>query len=168
MTGRKLLRIARSLDGSGVLLAIRYSVAICLVLLLIAGCRRPVNLSAEETFERGIAEFHARYNAQEFGKIYDSSLSYYRSRYTRASSREALAALHKQNGKVLRTKVLRVRPTPDVHGMIATGVAVTTFENGVAEEIFSVFHASATDEIALFWYQCGNLNELLLSGERSN
>lgn len=145
---------------------LRMFLAVGFLALSSASCQRVETLSAEDVFQRGVAEFHGRYNAQEFGDIYDSSLSYYRSRYTRTSSREALAALYERNGKVLGTKVLRVRPTSGPTGTGATGIAVTTFQNGVAEETFALFHATSTDEVALFWYECSQLNELLLSGER--
>jgi hypothetical protein len=91
-------------------------------------------------------------------------LSYYRSRYTRAASREVLAALYKRNGKVLETRVFRVEANPGTSGMGATGVAITTLENGLAEETFALFHASASDEVGLFWYECSKLGELLSSG----
>lgn len=64
-------------------------------------------------------------------------------------------AYHGENGKVVRTTVKEVRASPGSRGMAATGIAVTAFEKGVAEQTSSFFHAVATDEVALFWYESG-------------
>jgi len=138
--------------------ALVYVCAAVVVLFAVVGCKQPVSLSAQQVLERGVAEFHSRYNDQKYEEIYAHSTSYYRARNPRELSRSVLRDIRESYGRALRTRVKTFRPSPGGAGMGVVGVVTTEFEKGVAEETFTLVHYSARDEIALFSFEPGLLH----------
>jgi hypothetical protein len=118
---------------------------------MLPGCK-PRDVNAE--LSTLVTEFHARYNEQKFGEIYDHSSRIFQRRMSRAANTELFASLYARHGRVVSTKQDSQAHDTRLGGDTFLLTYTTTFERGTATE-FIGFRQSPTErgELLLAVYE---------------
>ena len=110
-------------------------ILIMTAILMFAGCGKV--MKGKERAEKGIADFHALYNAEQFSEIYNSAHADFRKTTSAEKLGELLGAIYTKLGKVATTRNINWNINQFNLTTRVVLVQETTFEDGTGTETFT-------------------------------